>query len=171
MKHKLLLIAAFYIKAFTGWLPDAPFVMRFRGWLYSFLMNKAGRNFQVAANVSLKGIEYLSVGDNVYIGPNCQLILRVGCIIGDGVLVGPNCVIADGNHGFDGVSYRYAQGKRGVVEVGSGSWIAANCVLTQSCRVGERTVVGACSVVVGGLHSDSIYTSAKAERIAIRKSE
>lgn len=166
MKHNLLLIAAFYIKVFTGWLPDAPFIMRFRGWLYSFLMNKAGRNFQVAANVSFKGLQHLSVGDDVYVGPNCQFILVVGCSIGNGVLIGPNCVIVDGNHGFDGASYRYAQGKRGVVEIGSGSWISANCVLTQSCSIGERTVVGACSVVIGQLRSDSIYVSPKVELIS-----
>lgn len=168
MKHKLLLVAAFYIRLFTSWLPDTPFVMRFRGRLYSILMRKSGRNFQVAENVSFKGIQYLTVGDDVYIGPNCQFILRVGCSMGDRVLIGPNCVIVDGNHGFDGLSYRYAHGSRGAVELGSGSWIAANCVLTQSCKVGERTVVGACSVVVGDLHPDSIYVTVKAQRIVVR---
>lgn len=167
MKHKLFLILAFYIRFFTSWLPDAPFVMKLRGKIYSFFMRKTGRNFQVAANVSFKGIQHLSVGDDVYIGPNCQFILCVGCSIGNAVLIGPNCVIVDGNHGFDGVAYRYAQGKRGVVKIGSGSWIAANCVLTQSCCIGERTVVGACSVVVGHLRSDSIYVSPKAECILL----
>lgn len=168
MKHKAFLVITFYIRFFTGWLPDSPVVMRLRGFLYSFFMREAGRNFQVAANVSIKGIQYLSVGDDVYLGPNSQIILLVGCNVGDSVLIGPNCVIADGNHGFDGRSFRTAHGRRGVVEIGSGSWIAANCVLTQSAVVGERTLVGACSVIVGKLEPDSIYVSSRASHLKVR---
>lgn len=142
MRHKLYLVLSFYIGFFTAFLPDAPLVMRFRGWLFCRLAKGTGKNFQVAQRVALRGLENLVIGDNVYIGPGTILLLRHGCQIGNNVLIGPNCVISDANHGFDGNSYRFARGKGGPIVIGDGAWLAANVVVTQSSNVPSKIVVG-----------------------------
>lgn len=147
MRHKLNLVASFYIKLITGILPDMEPTMRFRGWLYSMLMEKAGKNFQVAEQSTLRGLRNLSVGDNVYIGPNATMLLREKCEIGDNVLIGPNCVIADSNHGFDGESYRFARGKSGAVMIGSGAWITSNVVITRGATIPEKAIIAPNQVI------------------------
>jgi acetyltransferase-like isoleucine patch superfamily enzyme len=160
MKHKLALIYAFYVNFLTAWLPDAPSIMRMRGVFYSFFMKGKGKNFQVSSGVVFKGLEYLEVGDNVYIAPRCCFILRVGCKIENNVLVGPGCVIVDGHHGYDDCTgYRFAKGKQGPVLIGEGSWLAANCVVTQSTVVGKNTLLGANTVASGEMCSQSVYVS------------
>jgi len=141
MKHNLFLVLSFYVRFFTGWLPDATVTMQLRGWLYGRMMKKVGQNFQVAEQVRLRGLENLAVGNNVYIGPNTTVLLRRGCEIGDNVLVGPNCVIVDANHGFDGTSYRFARGNSGKITIGEGAWLTSNVVVTQSAKVAPRIVV------------------------------
>lgn len=163
MKHKFVLVISFYIGVITSILPDFPMLMRLRGLLYSLFMVSSGENFQVSRGVSFKGLEQLAVGNNVYIAPNCKFILRDGCNLGDDIMIGPNCVIVDGNHGFDGSSYRYNHGKSGLITIESGCWLGANVVVTQSARIGRATVVGANSVVSGNLKPESVYVARKAE--------
>ena len=141
MRHKLFLVLSFYVRFFTAWLPDTAFTMRLRGWLYGRMMKQVGRNFQVAEQVRLRGLENLAVGDDVYIGPNTTVLLRTCCEIGDNVLIGPNCVIVDSNHGFDGISYRFARGRSGKITIGEGAWLAANVVVTQSATVEPGIVI------------------------------
>lgn len=155
MRHNLNLVLSFYIGFFTAFLPDAPSVMRFRGWLYGQLAKGRGKNFQVAQSATLRGLENLVIGDNVYIGPGTILLLRHGCRIGDNVLIGPNCVISDANHGFDGSSYRFARGKGGPITIDDGAWLAANVVVTQSAYVPSRVVVGPNEVFRGDKIDDT----------------
>jgi len=118
-------------------------------------MKGCGRNFQVSSNVIIKGLEYLKVGNDVYIAPSCQLILREGCSIGNEVLIGPNCVFADGNHGVNQGSYRFYKGASGSIHIGNGVWLAANCVVTHSSFIGDSALIGPLSVVRGKVPSGS----------------
>lgn len=147
MKHKIFLVVSFYIRLFTSWLPDTPRVMRCRGKLYSLFMGSCGTNFQVAEMVTLRGLQNIHVGNNVYIGPNSTFFIRTGCFIEDNVLVGPNCVVVDSNHGFDGDSYRFARGNSGAVTIREGAWLAANVVVTHSTTINEKVVIPPNSVV------------------------
>ena len=147
MWHKFSLVLSFYICFFTGWLPDSPAVMRFRGWLYRPLLKSCGSDFQVARNVVLRGLGNIAIGDNVYIGPNSIFLIRKGCTVGDKVLIGPNCVIVDSNHGFDGESFRFSRGRSSEIHIGDGSWISANVVLTQGAKIPRKSVVPANSRV------------------------
>ncbi|WGL29295.1 acyltransferase [Pectobacterium brasiliense] len=151
----------------TAIFPDVPFLMRLRGALYTLFVpkNKCGKNFQVSSNVVIKGVEYLFVGNDVYIGPNCVILLRNSLVLQDEVMIAPNCVIADGNHGLSGGSYRYAKGNNGPIFIGKGSWIAANCVILHTTKIGESTVIGAGSVISGDFKSNSIYVSHKPKKL------
>ena len=107
MKHKWLLLYAWLVRTLLFFLPDFPLFMRFRGWLYGLAMKKCGRNFQVAHSVILNGLDLLSVGKNVYIANNCNVILNGELRIGDEVMFGPGVLVSTGNHQFDGYSYRF----------------------------------------------------------------
>ena len=86
MKHKLLLLYAWFIQSLLFFMPDYPLLMRFRGFLYGLGMKSCGRNFQVAHSAIINTLEGLSVGDNVYVA-NYSVILSKGVDIGDNVLI------------------------------------------------------------------------------------
>lgn len=147
--HKFNLLYAHVVRLLLLIFPDAPIIMRFRGFLYSFVMQKCGKNFQVAASAILRGLEKISCGDNVYVGPNAYIMSRKKIVISSEVLIAMNVVIVDGNHGKNIAtnSYRFERGRQELVVIGQGAWIAANSVVTAGAVVADGELVPPCSVV------------------------
>lgn len=128
MRHKFSIIYSWFIRSLLYFFPNIPIIMRFRGFLYSFFMKSAGKNFQVASNVYLSPLSGISVGNNVYIATN-NVIIALDLEIGNNVLIGPNCVFSGGNHQFDGTSFRFLKSISRKVVIGEGSWVAGNCTI------------------------------------------
>lgn len=147
--HRINLIYTHIIRFLLIILPDTPIIMRFRGFLYSLVMQECGKNFQVASSAVLRGLEKISCGNDVYIGPNSYLMSRENIIIEAEVLIAMNVVIVDGNHGKNLFtnSYRFERGRQEPIIIGRGSWIAANSVVTAGSVIKEGTVIPPCSVV------------------------
>ena len=133
MKHKLLLVYSWFVRTVLFFLPDFPFFMRFRGWLYGLGMKKCGKNFQVTHSAVLNTIDMIVVGDNVYIANFCSLIANGVIEIGDNVLFGPGVVVSSGNHKYvNGQLVKESDRKDVMIE--KNSWVAANCtVVGQFC--------------------------------------
>ncbi|WP_272670896.1 acyltransferase [Providencia sp. PROV147] len=146
MKQKILLIYTWFIRTILIILPDMPVIMRFRGFLYSFAMKSCGKNFQVSASASIRGIQNISCGNHVYFGPNSYIFSRISIVIHDEVLIAMNSVIIDSNHGKDNNSYRYVRGRTQEVIIEKGAWIAANSVVTAGSHIKEGTIVPPCTV-------------------------
>lgn len=147
MKHKLLLIYTWFIRVCLYFLPDIPLVMRFRGWLYSFGMKSSGKNFQVAHNVILNSLEWLSVGDNVYFAMGNISLCFGGIKVENNVMFGPNCVLTAGNHTYLNGSYRFGPSKSSPIIIGCGSWIGANCTILPGVNFPKSSVAAAGSVI------------------------
>lgn len=147
MKHKFLLLYTWFIRIILFFLPDAPLIMAFRGWLYSFGMKSCGKNFQVAHNVILNTIETMSIGNNVYIAPNCVFLGGGDIVIEDEVIFGPNVVVASGNHTRIDRSFRFASVRYKSIFVGKGSWIGANCTLVPGAYLPPGSILAANSVL------------------------
>jgi len=147
--HKFNLIYSHTIRLFLIWLPDTPQIMRFRGWLYSLVMYKCGKDLQVASTAVLRGLELIACGNNVYIGPNAYIMAREKILIEDEVLIAMNVVVVDANHGRDKQtnSFRYQRGSQSKIIIGYGSWIAANSVITAGAIISPGTLVPPCSVI------------------------
>lgn len=159
MKHNLILLYCYFIRTITLIFPDIPFIMRFRGFLYSFVLKECGRNFQVAASANLRGIENIKIKNNVYLAPNVFLLSRIGIIIENDVLIGINTVISDSNHGKKNNSYRLSRGKTEPVHIKDGSWVASNCTITAGSKIGKNCIIGACSVVNSTIKDNCVVLS------------
>lgn len=145
MRHKLLLLYSWFIRIALFWLPDAPLIMRFRGWLYGLGMKSCGKDFQVTHNADLNGLEYLEVGDHSYLANNVKVITaKHGYLyIGDEVMVAPNSVIVTGDHAFTKGSFRYASAPPKEVILHNGSWVAANCTVLPGAVLPKGSVLAA----------------------------
>lgn len=166
MKHRLILLYSWAVRVLLFFLPDVPFIMRFRGLLYSFAMKKCGRNFQVAHNVILNSIEGLSVGDNVYIAMNNVVFSHGIIIIEDNVMFGPSCTITSGNHTFLNGSYRYGEPIEKPIIIMEGAWIGANCVILPGVKFPPRSVLAAGAVLTSSIDDvEGIYAGVPAKLI------
>lgn len=147
MKHKFLLLYSWFVRTIMYFLPDIPFIMRFRGFLYGLGMKKCGKDFQVTHNAIIKELEGLSVGDNCFVG-NGSIIMGSGTVIIENqVLIAPNVIIISGNHTSQGGSYRYGKGNAGIIKLEYGSWVAGNCVVQKDSTLPSNSVLAANSVL------------------------
>lgn len=153
--HKISILYSWFIRTLMFFLPNIPVIMRFRGFLYSFMMKRCGKNFQVASDVYINNLTGFLVGDNVYIAPR-NTIIACELFIGDNVIIGPNCVISGGNHKFDGLSFRYLPSSREVVVIEEGCWIAGNCTIVGG------SVFPKYSILAGGAVLTKKYKECKA---------
>lgn len=127
--------------------------------LYQRLNLRIGKGSILEKGVRILGdIGGLKIGRNVSVGPNTVLIVGSGLEIHDNVLIGPNCTIAGGSHSIKlGQSIRFSEDtSKGKIVIGYDSWLGANCVVLDGVHIGEKSVVGAGSVVTNNTLPDSI---------------
>jgi acetyltransferase-like isoleucine patch superfamily enzyme len=103
-------------------------------------------------------------------------ILNLGCMVAasDRVQIGRHCMFAnycfltDADHRFDDPDLPVTwQGMvpKGPVRIGDNCWFGTNCVITGGVTIGERTVVGANSVVTRDLPAGVVAAGAPAKVI------
>ena len=155
MKHKGLLLYAWFIRTMFFFWPDIPFIMRLRGWLYSLGMKQCGHNFQIAHSAIINGLDLCYFGCNVYIANGCHLILNGELAIGDEVIFGPNVLVSTGNHQFDGNSFRFLESKKQSIKIGDGCWIGGNSCILGGAIVPTKSIVAAGSVFTKKNHNES----------------
>lgn len=147
IKFKFSIVYSWFVRSVTYFFPNHPIFMRFRGWLYSFMMQECGSNFQVAATVIFNSLSGMRVGDNVYVAPG-NVFIVTDIRIEDDVLIGPNSVFSGGNHQFDGKSFRYEPSLvLGPLIINRGSWIAANCTVTSGAVLPPMSILAAGAVL------------------------
>ncbi len=165
--HKLSILYSWFIRLSTKFLPDIPSLMRFRGFLYSLMMNECGKNFQVCSTAYINSLHTLKIGSDVYLAHNC-VILGKNVTIEDEVLVGPNTVIVSGNHTLKNNSYRFGKSEIKPILIGKGSWIGANCTILAGAIIPTISVIAAGSVVTKELdESYSVYAGSPARFIKV----
>ncbi len=128
-------------------LPGFDSANSLRGWLASLALKRCGRKLQISSNVNIFNPYNVTVGDNVYIGPNCyfgggEIVLE------DEVNIGPSVTVAAGNHTLRDGSYRFGPYEYGPIHVGRGTWLCANSVITSGVTIGKGCLVAAGSVVI-----------------------
>jgi acetyltransferase-like isoleucine patch superfamily enzyme len=157
MKVKISILYAWFVRTLTYFLPNFPFIMRFRGFLYSLMMDKCGINFQVTSTTYFNTLSGIKIGDNIYIGHN-NVIIGLDITINDEVIIGPNCVISGGNHVFKNGSFRFGTSIVSKVLIEKGSWIGANCTITGGTILPERSILAAGSVLTKKFENkESVY--------------
>ena len=170
MKRKFLLIYCWLVRILLYFLPDIPFIMRFRGWLYGFGMKKCGYDFQVTHDAYIKDLQGISVGNHCFVG-NTVVIMGSGeTIIEDEVMIAPHAIIISGNHTSVNGSYRYGKADAGKIFIGRGSWIAGNATIVKGASLPEDSVLSANSFLNKSFDiPHSIYGGIPAKLIKTRE--
>jgi acetyltransferase-like isoleucine patch superfamily enzyme len=110
----------------------------------------------------------IEIGDGCFLNRNTMLAALDRIEIGDHVMFANGCFVGDADHRFDDPDMPVTwQGfsSQGPVRIGDNCWFGVNCVVTSGVTIGERSVVGANSVVIGDLPPRVIAAGAPARVI------
>lgn len=108
---------------------------------------------------------FTTVGANFYANFNFTVLDTCPVTIGDNVFFGPNCTVATALHYLDPIPRRmrtHADGAAYDIElgrpvtIGDDCWIASNVVICAGVTIGSGTVIGAGSVVTRDIPSGVI---------------
>lgn len=102
------------------------------------------------------GGKNVSLGDNVYANFNLVLVDDTYITIGDNVMLGPNVVLSTGTHPVEpNIRRKQAQFNLPII-IEDNVWIGANVVVMPGVTIGENSVIGAGSVVTKNIPKNSV---------------
>lgn len=89
----------------------------------------------------------ITVGDNFYTNTNCCILDCARVTIGNNVWIGPNVGIYTPNHAFDSKERSDGYEKSLPVVIGDNVWIGGGVNIIGGVRIGGNSIIGAGSVV------------------------
>jgi maltose O-acetyltransferase len=96
----------------------------------------------------------MRLGRKVYFNFNCVVLDVAPVEIGDNVLFGPAAQVYTAMHPMDAAGRRSGTESALPVSIGDDAWIGGGAIICPGVRIGERTVIGAGSVVTGDIPPD-----------------
>ena len=99
---------------------------------------------------------HLSVGDRVFVNFNCTFLDCARITVGSDVLFAPGVQIYAATHPLDWQTRRRWLESARPVTVGSDVWVGGGATLLPGVTVGDRSVIGAGSVVTRDVPSDCV---------------
>ena len=106
---------------------------------------KTGKNFYANFNLTVLDSCPVTIGNNVFIGPNCTLATPVHPLVAD-----ERRMFSDAEGKMHDREYARP------ITIGNDCWIASNVVICGGVTIGDRVVIGAGSVVTRDIPSDTL---------------
>ena len=88
------------------------------------------------------------IGSNVFINYNCVMLDGAYIRIGDNVKIGPACQIYTPHHPIDHIERRECQESAFPVTIGAETWLGGGCIICSGVTIVRRCIIVAGSVVV-----------------------
>jgi len=141
------------VKAFNDSQPDA---IEERAALLKDLLRRTGKNFWIEPPFFCDYGYNIRAGEDVFFNFNCVVLDVMPVTLGDRVLIGPNVQIYTGTHPLDykvrGTLLEYAE----PIEIGSDVWIGGGSIICPGVKIGDRSIIGAGSVVTKDIPEDVV---------------
>lgn len=98
----------------------------------------------------------IRLGEHVFINANCTFLDGAFITIGAHTLIGPNVQIYTPHHPLNYLERREEKEYSYPVSIGSDCWIGGGSIILPGITIGDRTVIGAGSVVTKDIPSDCV---------------
>lgn len=135
--------------------------------MIKFLIKQKSNNLLISSDSVILGFSNIIIGNNVFMNRNFYCSAIMGVIVGDRVMFGANISIIGGNHKFDNYqeSLRFPRqlGDNQRIIVESDVWIGHGTTVLKGARIGEGSIIEACSIVNKALMPYSIYAGSPAK--------
>jgi maltose O-acetyltransferase len=98
----------------------------------------------------------ISIGARCFVNAGAVMLDCATVTIGDDVQVGPNVQLLTATHPIDAAERASGWELAHPITIGSGAWLGGGVIIGPGVTVGERSVVGAGSIVVRDLPADAV---------------
>ncbi|MEU9606461.1 sugar O-acetyltransferase [Streptomyces sp. NPDC048057] len=115
------------------------------------LFGSVGENVRIRPPFECDYGTYITMGDNVFVNVNAVFLDAAPITIGSDVQIGPNVQLVTPNHELDHERRRAGWERGEPITIGDNVWLGSGVVVCPGVTIGENTVVGAGSVVVKDL--------------------
>lgn len=132
-----------------------------------------GKRVRFKQDLKIEHPENVSLGNNVYIGPNTLLDGRGGITIGDNTTLGFNVVILSANHDYqsNALPYEHNVYIHKPVTIGCNVWIGGNVLIVPGISIGDGAIVAAGTVVTANVQPLAIVGNQPMRIIKYRDAE
>ncbi|MDU2122606.1 MAG: sugar O-acetyltransferase [Clostridium celatum] len=111
------------------------------------LFGKVGKNCWIESPFNCDYGYNITVGDNFYTNTNCCILDCAKITIGNNVWIGPNVGIYTPNHAFDSKERADGYERSLPIEIGDNVWIGGGVTIIGGVKIGKNSIIGAGSVV------------------------
>lgn len=143
---------------------------RLRKTILTNLLGNLGEGSNISNNVKIIAPEKVFIGEEVGIANKVILDGRGKIKIGDYSLIGFESVIVTSTHNYQNKDMPIR--KQGMykkeIEIGSDVWVGARVMILPGVKIGNRSIIGANSVVTKDIPHDCIYGGVPAKFIKKR---
>lgn len=127
-----------------------------------------GQSTSIFRGTTVLAADCLEVGDSVSIGFRCMLDARGGLVIGDRTVIASDTQIITAAHEVHSPNFAAYMKP---VDIGSYVWLASRVTVLPGVSIGDRAVVGACSLVRKDVLPQEIVVGNPAQKIGHREAE
>ena len=136
---------------------------------------KLGSNCKLEHAISFKfdGIwkpgPSIIIGDNNFIGNNCEFNIKESIVIGNNNLIASGCRFVDHDHGIAiGELMKDQLCKEVHITIGNDVWIGANAIILKGITINDGAIIGAGAVVNKSIPLNEIWAGVPAKKIGHR---
>ncbi len=120
-------------------------------------------------NKPFEAYNSIEIGNNVFVGFNCEFNSSAKIMVGDDCLIASFCTFSDNGHSIvnHGLIRNQPCTKEDTV-VGKNVWIGTHCSILQGVHIGDGSVIGAGSVVNKSIPENQVWAGVPAKFIRNR---
>ena len=120
------------------------------------LLGKCGENIVIESNMWFDYGYNTEVGENFYANHDCMFLDTNKLIFGDNVFIAPQCGFYTAGHPLDAPTRNALLEFAKPIKVGNDVWIGGGVRVLPGVTIGDNVVIGAGSVVVKDIPSNSV---------------
>ena len=120
------------------------------------LLGRCGQTFNIESNVWFDYGYNTEIGENFYANHDCVFLDTNKLIFGDNVFIAPQCGFYTAGHPLDAETRNAELEFAKPIKVGSSVWFGGGVRVLPGVTIGDNVVIGAGSVVVHDIPSNSV---------------
>ncbi|MEH7386093.1 sugar O-acetyltransferase [Bacillus sp. JJ1521] len=151
-----------------------------RNQIIKNLFHSVGENAWIESPFNCDYGYNITVGDNFYTNTNCTILDCAKVTIGNNVWIGPNVSLYTPNHAIDAIERKAGYERSLPITIGDNVWIGGSVTIVPGVTIGENSIIGAGSVVtkdipanviVAGVPSKIIRPITEKDKIGLKTNE